>query len=90
MTLAIKDQIVHLDGRIGAEDAQDLLEWLCAHPEGQVDLSECEHLHAAALQCLLALKPVISALPADPWLKSVLNTAASNADKDPRNKETAT
>lgn len=61
-----------LEGHVSAEDAEPLLAWLRTHKAPAVHLGKCEHLHAAALQVLLALKPVLKAAPADPWLAAAL------------------
>lgn len=60
---------------VTVEDAEGLLEWLQAKPKRKVDLSGCQHLHAANLQVLMALRPNIAALPADAALASWLRGA---------------
>lgn len=61
---------------VTVEDAEGLLAWLQSHPKGTLDLSRCEHLHAANLQVLMAAKPTITAWPADArladWLRHAL------------------
>ena len=80
MPITYTDTTAEVSGRIGAEECQDFMSWLQTHPQGQVDLSACEHLHAAALQCLMALKPRIAAAGDDPWLQSVIKSACEPAD----------
>ena len=62
----------------GAEEAEELLEWLNKHPKGKINLAACSHLHAANLQVLMAAGRPVSVLPSDPelaaWLDSVLKT----------------
>lgn len=62
---------------VSVEDAETLLEWLQAKPQGRLDLTACTHLHAANLQVLMAAKPHIAAWPENPnlalWLQSALN-----------------
>jgi len=72
MALHLNDQGARIEGRVGAEECQDLLDWLRQHERGPVDLAECEHLHTAALQCLLVFHPAVNTLSKDPWLNHVL------------------
>ncbi|MBK6999977.1 MAG: hypothetical protein IPH35_08425 [Rhodoferax sp.] len=61
---------------VTVEDAEGLLAWLQSHPKGTLDLSRCEHLHAANLQVLMAARPTIAAWPTDTsladWLRQAL------------------
>lgn len=67
-----------LEGQVTAEDAETLQHWLQAHKQPRVHLGKCEHVHAAVLQVLLALRPGIaprpghSGEPAEPWLARAL------------------
>lgn len=65
-----------LEGHLGAEEAEGLLDWLRGQTRPQVHLGRCETLHAALLQTLLALRPRIKAGPADPWLCQALGLPA--------------
>ena len=62
---------------VGVEEAETLLEWLLKNPKSRVNLAGCQHLHAANLQVLMAVKPLIAAWPKDTnlrvWLESALN-----------------
>jgi len=64
-----------LEGVVGAEDAEGLLQWLLAQARPAVQLGRCTHLHAAALQVLLAARPRLLTPPADPWLRAALGSA---------------
>lgn len=69
-----------LEGVVTVEDAETLLQWLRGQPRPAVHLGRCEHLHAAALQVLMALRPRIVAAPSDPWLlAAVAGTGRSTA-----------
>jgi hypothetical protein len=61
-----------LEGQVTAEDAEALSLWLREQARPTVHLGQCEHVHAAVLQVLLALQPRISAAPADAWLAAAL------------------
>ncbi|WKB56102.1 hypothetical protein [Eleftheria terrae] len=68
----LKDQAL-LAGTVSVEDAEALAQHLRALPRPAVHLGECEHLHAAALQVLLALRPVLLAAPREAWLAAALS-----------------
>lgn len=88
MPITYTDTLAEVSGRIGAEECQDLQTWLQAHPDGQVSLAACEHLHAAGLQCLMALKPVISDASPDPWLNAAVMSTTEPADSQAIEQET--
>ena len=80
MALQFDDQVATLAGTVTVEEAETLSNWLKAQValEGgmpAVNLSDCEHVHAAVLQTLLALKPALAGEPANPYLKQVLSAA---------------
>lgn len=89
MPISFTDTAAEISGRIGAEECQDLMTWLLAHPEGSVDLAACEHLHAAGLQCLMALHPRISSPSPDPWLNAAIKFEPEPADTDAIEQETS-
>ena len=57
-----------LEGVVSVDDAEALAQWLRGQARPAVHLGRCEHVHAAVLQVLLALKPKVVAAPAEPWL----------------------
>jgi len=61
-----------LEGVVTAEDAETLAQWLRGHAKPAVHLGQCEHVHAAVLQVLLALRPRLVSAPADLWLARAL------------------
>lgn len=67
------------EGACTVEEAGDLAAWLTAAPGRSVDLAECSTIHAAILQCLMALAPPVIAPPRDAllarWLAPVLALA---------------
>lgn len=62
-------------GQVGVEDAETLLECLQQRPTAIADLSECEHLHPANLQVLLAANISVQAWPKDAGLAAWLRSA---------------
>lgn len=71
------DRAAVLDGHVSVEDAETLLAHLRTLARPAVDLSDCEHVHAAVLQVLLAVRPVLLAPPRDARLAGVLCTLHS-------------
>ena len=61
-----------LEGVVSVDDAEALLQWLRAQPDPAVHLGKCEHVHAAVLQVLLALRPKVLTPPREPWLAAAL------------------
>jgi hypothetical protein len=61
-----------LEGQVSVDEAEALGQWLREQARPAVHLGQCEHVHAAVLQVLLALTPRIVAAPADPWLRAAL------------------
>ncbi len=68
MALRYADDTIALDGVITVEEAEPLCQVLLAHPQAALDLSLCEHIHAAAVQVLLAARRGIVGPPKDPFL----------------------
>lgn len=66
--------IIKLEGVVSIEEVDQLMELLRASPAPPLDLSGCEHLHTAALQLLLMLKPEIAARPAGNFWNRCLGT----------------
>jgi hypothetical protein len=60
---------VRLDGNVILMDAEPLLGWLQADMRRVVDLAGAEHLHAAVLQVLIALRPALRGTAKDPFLR---------------------
>ncbi|WP_285713727.1 hypothetical protein [Erythrobacter oryzae] len=65
-----------VEGHAAVEEAGDLAAWLIAGAARKVDLAACTGMHAAVLQCLMALTPHVTAAPQDEtlarWLAPVL------------------
>lgn len=76
MSITYSENMAILADIVSVEEAESLLEWLKAHPQGTVDLTRCRHLHTANLQVLMAAAPTIAAWPEDKafaaWLQNTL------------------
>ena len=62
-----------LEGNVSVEDAETLAQWLQQQGDPAVNLARCEHLHAAVLQVLLALRPKVKGRPTDALLAATLD-----------------
>ena len=65
MAIEYKKTLAVFTEFVGVEEAENLLQWLLKNPKGKINLAACEHIHAANLQVLMAVKPIIAAWPAD-------------------------
>ncbi len=63
MTVRLEGDVIHLEGRCLAEDADTLLVYLQERPSRPVDMRGVQRLHLAVCQVLLAAKPEIRAAP---------------------------
>ena len=75
MTIRYLKKYAALEGNVSVEDAEALAQWLQKQKAPAVHLGKCEHVHAAVLQVLLALRPRLAAEPADPLLARALGVA---------------
>ena len=66
MTVHASGQDVLLSGDCSAEDAEQLLGLLIGNPGATIDLTDCGGLHTAVVQVLLAARPAVRGVPADP------------------------
>lgn len=65
MAIEYKKSLAVFTEFVGVEEAENLLQWLLKNPKGKINLASCEHIHAANLQVLMAIKPLVAAWPAD-------------------------
>jgi hypothetical protein len=72
-----------IDGIIGMENIDGLLALLRDHPEAEIDLAACEHLHTAALQLLLMAENSVIALPESTFWCHFFNLKEQNHENDP-------
>jgi hypothetical protein len=69
MSVRLDGDVIILEGSCRVEDAEPLLGWLQADRGRMVDLAGAEHLHAAVLQVLMALRPTIRGTAGDAFLQ---------------------
>ncbi len=81
MPIEYKKTVAVLSGICTVEEAEELLEWLHAHPGGKVNLKDLEHPHTAVLQVLMALRPSVSVPPQDEAMRAWLLPALEEQEK---------
>lgn len=71
MPIRRDDDTIHLEGVCAVEDAEELLQQLQSGATA-IDWTSCQHLHAACLQLMIAVRLPIHGTPANPeiarWL----------------------
>jgi len=75
MSVRLDGNVIVLEGPCRVEDAEPLLGWLQADRGRIVDLTGAEHLHAAVLQVLMALRPIIRGAAEDAFLRDWITPA---------------
>jgi anti-anti-sigma regulatory factor len=75
MSVRLDGNVIILEGPCRVEDAEPLLGWLQAARGRVVDLAGAEHLHAAVVQVLMALRPTIRGTTGDPFLRDWITPA---------------
>ncbi len=70
MSVRLDGNVIHLQGPCRVEDAEPLLSLLQADIERTLDLTDAEHLHAAVLQVLMALRPAIRGIAKDAFIRN--------------------
>ena len=69
MSVRLDGNVIILEGPCRVEDAEPLLGWLQADRGRMVDLTGAEHLHAAVLQILMAVRPAVRGTAGDAFLR---------------------
>ncbi len=75
MTIRYLKKHAALEGHVAVDDAEALAQWLLLQRDPAVHLGRCDGVHGAVLQVLLALRPAVKAMPADPFLVAVLGSS---------------
>ena len=68
MSVTRDGDVIVLAGPCRVEDAEPLTALLQTAPDATLDLSACEGLHAAVVQVILAFRPQIRGVSADPFI----------------------
>jgi len=72
MPIEYSEEVAKLTGKCTIDETSAFYEWLLLHPEGQVDLRHCEHLHMSLVQLLVASKRGLSQEPENRFLQHLL------------------
>jgi hypothetical protein len=79
MTTRLDGELIRLEGLCRVEEAETLAGLLAAGGR-TVDLSECEAMHGAVAQALLAFRPALAGAPRDAFLRELLVPALQSPD----------
>jgi hypothetical protein len=72
MTIRYGTESAAFFGHVSVDDADGLAQWLRQQATPAIDLGQCEQVHGAVLQVVLALRPGIAVAPPDPQLRAAL------------------
>jgi hypothetical protein len=84
MTVRLEDRVIHLEGYCHVEEAETLLTLLQAENGRILDLGACEHLHAALVQVILALRPPVRDGCSDAFLRQWVLPGLLHVDSQAR------
>ncbi|WP_433090143.1 hypothetical protein ACQP2P_21010 [Dactylosporangium sp. CA-139114] len=70
--LELHERTAVLSAAVTVEEVEEFVGWLRRTPRARVNLRNCNHLHTAAFQAILAFRPKISAAPVDAFLATQL------------------
>lgn len=82
MPVNFQDDCAVVDGIAVVDEAEALLDWLQRHPQGEVAMAACTHLHAACLQALMAGRARVRNFPADAALAVTLRRVLNPTNKE--------
>lgn len=72
MTVRVTRDAIFVEGAGAVADAEPILSALQADASRTIDLSGATRLHSAIIQLLIALRPRVAGLPADPFFAAHL------------------
>ncbi|MDB5415408.1 MAG: hypothetical protein JWR10_3743 [Rubritepida sp.] len=72
MTVVLDGSVVRLQGLCRVEDAEPLAALLQSGEAATIELSDCEAMHGAVAQVILAFAPVLTGTPAVFFLRNLL------------------
>ena len=91
MPVTVTRGVVTLAGVVRVDDAEPLTRYLSQTPRPKVRLTECTHLHTAALQALLVARPTVVGASTDPflarWITPLLTAPSSRPSSRPTDQE---
>lgn len=75
MTIEFTKNTAAFIGLVNVEEAEALLEWRKEHTRVKIDFAQCDHIHTANLQVLMAAPVTVINWPNNESLKTWLETA---------------
>lgn len=80
MTVRLDDDgTIHLVNDCPAEDAENLLQFLLAHPDSPIDWNLCRTAHTSVIQVLLAGARAPAGSPEDAFLGNLIGSALARS-----------
>lgn len=76
--IRIDVRTVVLKGNCAADEAETLLQLLIETPAASVDWTQCEQLHTAVMQIVLAAKPRVIGPCGDAWVEKWLSASPAS------------
>lgn len=75
MAIEYKKSLAIFSGDVSVEEAEGLLDFFVKNPKGKINISDCTHIHAANLQVLMVVKPIVAHEAKDMDLQTWLHVA---------------
>ncbi|HEX7871328.1 MAG TPA: hypothetical protein VF475_00340 [Sphingobium sp.] len=72
MSVRVDGSVIHLEGHCPVEDAETLLVAMQEQPDAHIDLSAATYVHMAVAQILGAVRPGLSGVPGDDFIRTLL------------------
>jgi len=66
------ENVIEISESCTVEDAETLLQLVLEHDDALIEAHDCQHIHTAAMQVLLAAKPRFKSLPEEEFLRQFL------------------
>jgi hypothetical protein len=83
MTVRLEAETIFLESECPVEDSATLAQHLSLYPQATVDWSECDSMHTAVFQVLLAVRPPLLGTPAGAFVGTHLARLLGPRDHEP-------
>lgn len=81
MSLQVDGGVIYAKGHCRVEEAETLVGFLRAGEPAVLDVSDCEGLHAAVVQAILAFDCLVVGKPTDAFIRDLLAPALARDGK---------
>ena len=82
MSVTLRDEVIHLSGPCGVENAEPLVALLLEDRERSVNMRNCTEIHTAVIQVILAFQPTIVVPASDPVIYGLVLHVSENANAE--------